>query len=188
MAAEKFGPHLKTILKGKHIDAIYEFWGVSYVVEIELPEDGETLKNVRPGYCGAYASHFEAGGLLFPLPRFLLEVLAEIKMAFTQMAPNFFRYFLGFWVRAQKEGLEFGLRELRQLFSIKRNNGFPGTMILAPRGGRGIIEGIPNRDNRWREKFFVFKINPASVGNGPTTSVSLILSQQTMSVVFFCLS
>ncbi|KAF3595192.1 hypothetical protein DY000_02027217 [Brassica cretica] len=38
-------------------------------------------------------------------------------------------------------------------------------MILAPRGGRGIIEGIPNRDDRWREKFFVFKINSASVGD-----------------------
>ncbi|XP_013665269.1 uncharacterized protein LOC106369694 [Brassica napus] len=86
-------------------------------------------------------------------------------MAFTQMTPKFFRYFLGCWVRALEEGLEFGLRELKQLFAIKRNNGFPGTMILAPRGGRGIIEGIPNRDNRWREKFFVFKINLASVGD-----------------------
>ncbi|KAF3488201.1 hypothetical protein F2Q69_00054538 [Brassica cretica] len=135
MAVEKFGPHHKTILNGKNIDAIYELWGVSYDVEIELPEDDETPENV----------------------------LAEIKMAFTQMAPNFFRYFLGCWVRAQEEGLEFGLGELRQLFAIKRNNGFPVTMILAPRGGRGIIEGIPNKDNRWREKFFVFKINPASV-------------------------
>ena len=134
-------------------------------MEIKLPEDDETPENVRPGYCRAYASHFEAGGISFPLPRFLLEVLEEIKMAFTQMAPNFFRYFLGCWVRAQEEGLEFGLGELRQLFAIKRNNGFPGTMILAPRGGRGIIEGIPNKDDRWREKFFIFKINLASVGD-----------------------
>ncbi|KAF3590881.1 hypothetical protein DY000_02024750 [Brassica cretica] len=116
---------------------------MGYAVEIELPEDDETPENVRPGYCGAYASHFEACGLSFPLPRFLLEVLAEIKMAFTQITPNFFR----------------------QLFAIKRNNGFPGTMILAPRGGRGIIEGIRNKDDRWREKFFVFKINSASVGD-----------------------
>ncbi|KAF2560362.1 hypothetical protein F2Q70_00015897 [Brassica cretica] len=121
MAAGKFGPHHKTmILNGENIDAIYELWGVSYDVEIELPEDDETPENVRPGYCGAYASHFEAGGLSFPLPRFLLEVLAEIKMAFTQMAANFFRYFLGCWVRAQEECLEFGLGELRQLFAIKR--------------------------------------------------------------------
>ena len=90
MAVEKFGPHLNTILKGKHIDAIYELWGVDYIVEIELPESGETPENVRPGYCGAYMSHFEDVGLSFPLPRFLLEVLAEIKMAFTQMEPNFF--------------------------------------------------------------------------------------------------
>ena len=110
-------------------------------------------------------SHFEAGGLSFSLPRFLLEVLAEIKMAFTQMAPNFFRYFLGCLVRAQEEGLEFGLGELRPLFAINRNNSFPGTVILSPRGGRGIIEGIPNKDDRWREKFFVFKINSASFGD-----------------------
>ncbi|KAF2544859.1 hypothetical protein F2Q70_00022080 [Brassica cretica] len=163
MAVEKFGPHLKTILEAKHIEAIYELWGVDYTVEIELPEDGETPETVRPGYCGAYMSHFEDGGLLFSLPRFLLEALAELKMAFTQMAPNFFRYFLASWVRAQEEGLEFGLRELTQLFAIKRNNGLPGTMILAPRSGRVIIEGIPNKDDRWREKFFVFKVNPASV-------------------------
>ncbi|KAF2616764.1 hypothetical protein F2Q68_00039001 [Brassica cretica] len=110
-------------------------------------------------------SHFEDGGLSFPLPRFLLEALAELKMAFTQMAPNLFRFFLASWVQAQEEGLEFGHRELKQLFAIKRNNGFPGTIILAPRSGRIIIEGIPNKDDQWRERFFVFKVNPASVGD-----------------------
>ncbi|KAF3539817.1 hypothetical protein F2Q69_00022336 [Brassica cretica] len=49
MVAEKFGPHHKTILNGKNIDAIYELWGVSYAVEIELPEDDEIPENVRPG-------------------------------------------------------------------------------------------------------------------------------------------
>ncbi|KAF3610383.1 hypothetical protein DY000_02049522 [Brassica cretica] len=144
MAVKNFGPHHKTILEAKHIEKIYELWGVDYAVEIELPEDGETPETVRLGYCGAYASHFEDDGLSFPLPRFFLEALAELKM---------------------EEGLEFGLRELKQLFAIKRNSGFPGTMILAPRSGRVIIEGITNRDDRWTEKFFVFKINPASVGD-----------------------
>ncbi|KAF3502920.1 hypothetical protein F2Q69_00039895 [Brassica cretica] len=107
-------------------------------------------------------SHFEDEGLSFTLPCFLLEALAELGMAFAQMVPNFFRYFLVSWIRAREEGLEFGLEELKQLFSIKRNSGFPGTMILAPRHDRSIIDGIPSRDDRWREKFFVFKINPAS--------------------------
>ncbi|WZZ50752.1 hypothetical protein YC2023_050859 [Brassica napus] len=98
MASEKFGPHLPTILptilEAKHIEAIYELWGVDYAVEIELPDDDETPETVRSGYCGAYMSHFEDGGLSFPLPRFLLEALAELGMAFAHMAPNFFRYFL----------------------------------------------------------------------------------------------
>ena len=81
------------------------------------------------------------------------------------MAPNFRRYFLASWIRAKEEGLWFGLEVLKQLFSIKRNNGFPGTMILAPRPSRSIIDGIPNSDDRWREKFSVFKINSVSVGD-----------------------
>ena len=81
------------------------------------------------------------------------------------MAPNFFRYFLASWVRATEECLEFGLGELKKLLAIKRNSGFPGTMILTPRLDRSIIDGIPNMDDRWREKFFVFKINPASLGD-----------------------
>ncbi|KAF2616759.1 hypothetical protein F2Q68_00039914 [Brassica cretica] len=56
------------------------------------------------------------------------------------MASNFFRYFLASWIRAREEGLEFGLEELRQLFAIKRNSGFPGTMILTPRPDRSIID------------------------------------------------
>ena len=90
MAPEKFGPHLTTILDVKHIEAIYELWGVDYAVEIELPCDDETLETVRPGYCRAYMSHFEDGGLSFPLSRFILEALAELGMAFAQMAPSFF--------------------------------------------------------------------------------------------------
>ncbi|KAF3608670.1 hypothetical protein DY000_02048801 [Brassica cretica] len=54
---------------------------------------------------------------------------------------------------------------LSLLLDFVRNNGFLGTMILAPRAGCSIIDGIPNRDDRWREKFFVSKINAASVGD-----------------------
>ncbi|KAF3574886.1 hypothetical protein F2Q69_00059575 [Brassica cretica] len=81
MANEKSGPHLPMILDANHIEAI---------VEIELPGDDETPETVRPGCFRAYKSHFKDGGLSFPLPRFLLEVLAEVGMAFAQMAPNFF--------------------------------------------------------------------------------------------------
>ncbi|XP_048599731.1 uncharacterized protein LOC125579878 [Brassica napus] len=171
MVNERFGPHLPPkILKGRDIDDIYELWGVDYAVEISL-SDEETPEIVRPGYCGAYMSHFKDARLLFPIPRFLMEALVELGMAFAQMSPNFFHYFLTSWIRAREEGFEFGLKELKQLFTIKRNNGFLGTMILAPRAGRSVVDGIPNRDDRWKYKFFVFKINVASVGDFDFTRI-----------------
>lgn len=149
MAKDKHGP-----LTGEELEIIQELWGVPYDVEVELP-DGDTLKNVRPGYCGAFMSHFKDGGLSFLLPPFLLELLAELKMAFTQITPNFFRYLMATWVRAREKGLEFELAKLKQLYTLKRNSGFPGTMLLAPRDGRSIISGIPNKDIRWKDNFFV---------------------------------
>ena len=178
MALEKYGPHHPTIIESKHIKNLYELWGIDYTVGIEAPEDGENLETVWPGYCGAYTSHFQDGGLSFPLPRFLLEALTELGMAFAQMATNFWRYFLTSWIRAREEGLRFSLEELKKLFSIKRNNGFPGTMILAYRPSRSVIDDIPNRDNRWREKFFVFKINPASVGDFDFETIPRVWSDE----------
>ncbi|KAF3572646.1 hypothetical protein F2Q69_00059576 [Brassica cretica] len=177
MASEKFCPHLPTIIEGKHVEALYELWGIDYAFEIEVSDDDETPETLRPRYCGAYTSHFEDRGLLFPLPRFLLEALAELGMDFAQMAPNFFRYFLSSWIRAREEGLEFGLEELKQLFAIKRNSGFPGTMILAPRPGRSIIDGIPTGMTGGGRSFSfsiltrcrsVTSILGGSLGSGPT--------------------
>lgn len=110
-------------------------------------------------------SHFKDCGLSFPLPLFILEALAELGMAFTQMCPNFFRHYLTLWIRAREEGLKFDLEELKQLCIIKKNQGFSGTMLLSPCPGRTIVDGIPNRDDRLREKFFVFKVDAASVGD-----------------------
>ena len=99
-------------------------------------------------------------------------------MDFAQMTPNFWHYFLTLWIRPRAEGLRFGLEELKQLFSIKRNSGFPGTMILALRPGRSIIDGIPNRDDRWKEKFFIFKINLASVGDFDFETIPRVWSDE----------
>lgn len=81
------------------------------------------------------------------------------------MCPNFWRYYLTLWVRAREEGLEFGLNELKQLCILKHNNGFLGTILLSLRAGRTSVEEIPGKGDRWRERFFVFKVNQASVGD-----------------------
>ncbi|KAJ4871174.1 Uncharacterized protein Rs2_47202 [Raphanus sativus] len=101
----------------------------------------------------------------FPIPSFFLEILAELQLSFTQVTPTFWRYVLATFVRAREEGLEFGLAELKQLYTLKRSSGVTGAFLLSPRSGRSVITDIPGKDFYWTNKCFVFKIDPVTVGD-----------------------
>ncbi|XP_018453742.1 meiosis-specific protein ASY2-like [Raphanus sativus] len=145
-------------------ESILELRGVPYEATIDYP-NGDTPENVRPGYCGACMCFFRHGLMSFPIPSFLLEILAELKLAFTQITPTFWRYVLATFVRAREEGLEFGLAELKQLYTLKRSSGVTGAFLLSPRAGRSIISDIPGKDFYWTDTFFVFKVDPVTVGD-----------------------
>ncbi|KAG2266557.1 hypothetical protein Bca52824_073636 [Brassica carinata] len=65
---------------------------------------------------------------------------------------------------AREEDLSFGLGEFRHLVLVKRNQQNPSTFLVSPRQGHHIIEDIPYRDEKWREQFFAYKVDRASVG------------------------
>lgn len=81
------------------------------------------------------------------------------------MCPNLLQHLIAFSVRAREEGLSFGLDEFRQFMLVKRNEQSPGTFLVSTRPGRHVIENISYRDDFWREEFFVFKVDRASVGD-----------------------
>ncbi|KAG2247140.1 hypothetical protein Bca52824_086768 [Brassica carinata] len=112
-----------------------------------------------------YISFFHSCGLIFPIPEPILEVLPELGLSLTQLLPNFLRHLVAFLVKAREEGLGFCLSEFRQLVLVKRNKQNPGTFLVSPRPGRHVIEDIPYRDEKWREQFFVFKMDRASMGD-----------------------
>ncbi|KAF3500065.1 hypothetical protein F2Q69_00044663 [Brassica cretica] len=92
-------------------------------------------------------------------------ILAELGLSLTQLLPNFLRHLIAFLVKAREEGLAFGLSEFRQFVLVKRNNQTPGTFLVSPRPGRHVIEDVPYRDEKWREQFFVFQMDRASMGD-----------------------
>lgn len=53
------------------------------VVEIVIPTADENRERVRPGYCCVYLSYFTSYGLYFPLPRILVEYIAEVGLCLT---------------------------------------------------------------------------------------------------------
>ncbi|KAL0754037.1 hypothetical protein Bca101_091705 [Brassica carinata] len=50
MASEKFCPHLPTNIEGKHVEALYELWGIDYAFEIEVSDDDETPETTEACY------------------------------------------------------------------------------------------------------------------------------------------
>ncbi|XP_048622609.1 uncharacterized protein LOC125591797 [Brassica napus] len=147
------------------LENLYKVYGVDRSVILDLVSTHETPETVREGYYGAYLSFFHSCGLIFPIPETIPEVLAELGLSLTQLLPKFLRHLVAFLVKAREEGLAFGLSEFPQLVLLKRNKKNPGTFLVSPRPGSHVIEDIPYRDEKWREQFFVFKMDRASMDN-----------------------
>lgn len=104
---------------------LYSSFGVDRVVVCEIASDHETPETVRDGYCRAYLTFLR---LVVSPSRFkdrCWKYSPNFGLSLTQMCPNLLRQFLAILVRAREEKLMFGLMELRQLFSIKRNKQSP---------------------------------------------------------------
>ncbi|KAF3594351.1 hypothetical protein DY000_02022059 [Brassica cretica] len=73
------------------------------------------------------------------------------------------RAYLSFF---QSFGLSFPIPELvLEILRSLLNKQSPGTFLVSPCPGRHVIEDAPYRDEKWREKFFVFKVDRASMGD-----------------------
>ncbi|KAL0899035.1 hypothetical protein Bca101_082996 [Brassica carinata] len=134
------------------LENLYYTCGVDRAVVLDLASDFETPEAIWGGHCRAYVSFFETCGLSFPIPEKILEMLAELGQLLAML------------VRAREEILSFELDELRHLFRMKHNKQSPGTFLMSLRPGRHVIGGTPYRDEKWREQFFVFKVDSASMG------------------------
>ncbi|CAA7036558.1 unnamed protein product [Microthlaspi erraticum] len=113
----------------------------------------------------APTSYWRSAGMIFPVPRFLMEALAHYKMAFPQMHPSFVRHVIGCAVRAREEGVSFGVRDLRKLFSVKNNTRLPGSFYSSPRPNRRIFTNTPQRDSGWSDEMFFFRVSEATMGD-----------------------
>ncbi|CAA7036833.1 unnamed protein product [Microthlaspi erraticum] len=81
------------------------------------------------------------------------------------MHPSFVRHVIGCAVRAREEGVSFGVRDLRKLFSVKNNTRLPGSFYSSPRPNRRIFTNTPQRDSGWSDEMFFFRVSEATMGD-----------------------
>ncbi|CAA7046670.1 unnamed protein product [Microthlaspi erraticum] len=72
----KFTPHAETTLDAESLDTSGRISG-SRMDRTRSPAEGEDPEHVRPGFCCAYTSYWRSAGMIFPVPRFLMEALAH---------------------------------------------------------------------------------------------------------------
>ncbi|XP_019100850.1 PREDICTED: uncharacterized protein At3g60930, chloroplastic-like [Camelina sativa] len=163
---ELWGNHIPPITSAKHLADLRQKHGVPPNVEMILRSDDPfSPETVPPGFCCTYTVYFEKCGLVFPIPRIIFRILQRLRMAFPQMCPNFVRHVMGVYVRGRELGLELGVDDILRLYLIKHNSGFPGTFYTCRRRSPEIIQALPGKDDRWREKYFYFLVTPAAVGD-----------------------
>lgn len=123
-------------------------------------------KRVSPRFCCAYTTYFEDCRLSFPIPEILLFVLIRVRLAFPQMGPGLVPYMIGLIVRTREEGINFNLKLIISLCSIKHNStaAHPRTFYVILHSGWCITEGLLLRNPFWQEKYFFFNVGPASIG------------------------
>ncbi|KAF2563857.1 hypothetical protein F2Q70_00016423 [Brassica cretica] len=85
------------------LEDLYKVYGVDRAVVLDLAGAAETPGTVRGGYYGAYLSFFHSSGLTFPILEPVLEILAELRLSFTQVLSNFLRNLIALSVRAREE-------------------------------------------------------------------------------------
>ncbi|XP_019100919.1 PREDICTED: uncharacterized protein At3g60930, chloroplastic-like [Camelina sativa] len=163
---ELWGNHIPPITSAKHLADLRQKHGVPPNVEMILRSDDPfSLETVPPGFCCAYTVYFEKCGLVFPIPRIIFRILQRLRMAFPQMCPNFVRHVMGVYVRGRELGFELGVDDILRLYLIKHNSGFSGTFYTCRRRSPEIIQALPGKNERWREKYFYFRVTPAAVGD-----------------------
>lgn len=154
-----------TVSEDELVDFFDEF-DIPQNVALALPSPEFTASDTSAGYCCVYEIFFRDCGLRFPVDPLLLEYLEALKISIPQMCPNFLRKISGLITLAKENEVELTVADLVRLGHIKRNSKLtPVTFYLANAAGRGVLEGLPEKDTHWGRRRFFFEINEHSVGS-----------------------
>ncbi|VVB08404.1 unnamed protein product [Arabis nemorensis] len=151
--AKRFGPHAPSALSVQNFLDLMAKHGIPDEVDLVLPDPGQSPEIVRQGFCCAYMHYFTSCELKFPIPSVLFE-----------MMPNFIRHIIRFTVLAREEGVALSVPDLLWICDVKPNSVARGTYYISPCPILGVLDGVSIRDDKWKEKYFCFKIISESVG------------------------
>ncbi|GKV26889.1 hypothetical protein SLEP1_g36103 [Rubroshorea leprosula] len=101
-----------------------------------------------------YVDHFEAG-LRFSLPELIFDLLADYKLALTQLTPNNIRFIIGFMLLCAKVEIPTKAIVFKSLFQCWLCPNSRGTKwyYLSGREKSQLFKNVRNKVARWKRQF-----------------------------------
>ncbi|GKV14868.1 hypothetical protein SLEP1_g25675 [Rubroshorea leprosula] len=108
----------------------------------------------QTGWIPVYVDHFEAG-LRFPLPGLIFDLLAEYKLALTQLTPNSIRFIIGFMLLCARLEVPAKAIVFRSLFQCRLCPNSRGARwyYLSGREKSQLFKNVRNKVARWKRQF-----------------------------------
>ena len=130
--------------------------GVIHGVEFSLPPAGsqisDTVEIENMSVEGNFYLASLDAGLRFPLPEFMIGVLADYNIAPSQLAPNSWRILSTFYIGCRMTQVEPTSRVFRLFYRLKAKGGW---YFFAGRGKKVVI-GNPTSVKNWKGRFIRF--------------------------------
>lgn len=160
---DQFVPFYSTLSTPKSLRAIRESCRVPPEVEFSLSKLFESPESGQKGYFCVYEIFFWGCSLFFPLPNELILFLHHLGLAIPQMAPNMFCYLLCAFTVTAEAGYSLSNSDLFEIFNVHVTKKDSGSFIIYLVADRGLIDGLPRKDDNCWKKWFFIKANPALV-------------------------
>lgn len=132
-------------------------------VAFYIPEDvvvrvpGPDWKASRPpvGWLCVFEDQLK-GGLRFPVPPFVCEVLNFFRIPLAQVVPNGIRILIRFLLTCLEKKVDPTIGLFRYFFQFKKAAQAPGCVTFASRGGFRVV--TPDNNMGWKPRYFFARI------------------------------
>ncbi len=143
-------------IKAEEIPTIRARFGIPDTVAIRVPKPDERACSRSRGEVCFYLAALE-GGLRFPIPHIIRDVLFYFNLAPNQIVPNSWRHLVGcasLWAAMSENKTPLTTDVFAHIYQVKESPSGYGWFYFTKRDRIPHLIDVPNSNRYWKDKFF----------------------------------
>ena len=142
-------------------------YGVPPEYELKLSGPSDRASAPPPGCFCLYQEAFHVG-LYLSLPSFIVALFHFLDISLASVAPNFFRFLIGFLSLCHVVEVQPSLSLFRYFYTFKRHPSMKDWWYFSPQfGKKGLLKGAPSSIHNWKGKYLFIQCPTLRLGLPP---------------------